>query len=62
MATQTMIGPFTGRLADRFGSRVTCWIGGAFIGTGFICASFATYYWILFITQGERRSSRIKLP
>ncbi|KAI9024658.1 major facilitator superfamily domain-containing protein [Hyaloraphidium curvatum] len=52
MGTQTLIGPFTGRLADTLGQRITCLIGGSFITVGYVLASFSTQLWMLFLTQG----------
>jgi MFS family permease len=52
MAVQTVIGPLTGRLSDKIGQQIMCFIGGAFVCAGYICASFSTAYWHLLVTQG----------
>jgi MFS family permease len=45
-------GLWSGSYADRFGNNIICAIGAAFVGAGFLLASFSTSLWHLFVTQG----------
>ncbi|KAI9024567.1 major facilitator superfamily domain-containing protein [Hyaloraphidium curvatum] len=51
-ATQFLVGPFAGSLADRWGQRQTCLLGGAVLVAAFVLASFSTALWNLYLTQG----------
>lgn len=51
-ALMTGLAVYTGAWADQFGNNRMILIGGAFIGTGYLLASYSTELWHLFLTQG----------
>lgn len=46
------LGVWTGKWADYYGNARVCFVGGIFVGVGFLLASFATELWHLYLTQG----------
>jgi len=48
----TGLGSYSGAWADRYGNSRIIFLGGIFVSTGFLLASFSTELWHLYITQG----------
>lgn len=47
-----LTGPITGQLADHFGYRISCCVGGILMCVSLIATSFSTQVWELYIFQG----------
>lgn len=46
------LGVWTGKWSDYYGNERVCFVGGVFVGIGFLLASYATELWHLYVTQG----------